>query len=552
MVAIFFLSLLGMPVLVLAEESQPNSGLYIVEYILPTPHVQPAGIAVAPDGNIWFTEWTGGMIGRMTPDGTFTEFENGSASVDIIVLPDGNIWFTGTLYGEPPGGWLGRITSDDTTTRFPIPTQSQFSPHNLTIGPDGNIWFTESGNNQIGMSTLSGSFSEYPVPVNEPHGITSGPDGNLWFVGYGNSVIGKITLNGNIAIYPLPTGGVGPFDIVAGPDGNLWFTEFGGNSVGRITTSGEITEFPIPSGNGSLGITAGADGNLWFTEPYGNKIGRITTSGLITEYQIPTDASFPHSIALGVDGSIWFTELFGNKIGRIIVNQEPVITAITAPINPIQFGQNIEATVEFNDPDVGDVHTVTWNWGDGSTTTDVATVPSVTTSHTYTSVGVYTVTATITDAAGESDTEFFQYVVAYDPSGGFVTGGGWINSPIGAYTPDPSLTGKATFGFVSKYKKGANVPTGNTEFQFKVADLNFKSTSYDWLAVTGSDYAMFKGLGTVNSEGVYKFMIWAGDNDPDTFRIKIWYEEDDNEVVIYDNGTDQEIEGGSIVVHTTK
>ena len=48
----------------------------------------------------------------------------------------------------------------------------------------------------------------------------------------------------------------------------------------------------------------------------------------------------------------------------------------------------------------------------------------------------------------------------------------------------------------------------------------------------------------------YKFMIWAGDGEPDTFRIKIWEEVDGVETVIYDNGMDQPIEGGNIVVHT--
>jgi hypothetical protein len=111
----------------------------------------------------------------------------------------------------------------------------------------------------------------------------------------------------------------------------------------------------------------------------------------------------------------------------------------------------------------------------------------------------------------------------------------------------PSPEGKATFGFVSKYKKGADVPVGNTEFQFKAGDLNFHSSDYDWLVVTGSDFAKFKGTGTINGEGTYKFQIWAGDGDPDTFRIKIWDAATD--VVVYDNGMKQEIGGGSIVVH---
>lgn len=115
-------------------------------------------------------------------------------------------------------------------------------------------------------------------------------------------------------------------------------------------------------------------------------------------------------------------------------------------------------------------------------------------------------------------------------------------------------TGKASFGFVSKYKKGASVPEGNTEFVFKAGALNFHSTEYDWLVVTGSNYAKFKGIGTINGAGEYKFMLWAGDgtgtDGADTFGIKIWEEDGlGNEAVIYDNGMNQAIGGGSIVVH---
>ena len=85
----------------------------------------------------------------------------------------------------------------------------------------------------------------------------------------------------------------------------------------------------------------------------------------------------------------------------------------------------------------------------------------------------------------------------YDPSGGFVTGGGEIESAPGSYAPDETLEGIAHFGFVSKYKNGANTPTGQTEFQFQVADFNFHSTSYDWLVVAGNK-AQYKGEGTVN------------------------------------------------------
>ncbi len=44
-------------------------------------------------------------------------------------------------------------------------------------------------------------------------------------------------------------------------------------------------------------------------------------------------------------------------------------------------------------------------------------------------------------------------------------------------------------------------------------------------------------------------MIWARDDSPDTFRIKIWYEAG-GKIVVYDNGFNQAIGGGSIVIHS--
>ena len=151
---------------------------------------------------------------------------------------------------------------------------------------------------------------------------------------------------------------------------------------------------------------------------------------------------------------------------------------------------------------------------------------------------------------------------------------GWddyIGSNVGFTLTVPSMTsgspeGKATFGFISKYKKGASTPTGQTQFYFKAGDLNFHSDSYDWLVIAGAK-AMYKGVGTINGEGEYKFMLTAidadiKDNDAfdiDRFRIKIWQELGDTEYVVYDNalGDDNdngttEISGGSIVIHKKK
>jgi hypothetical protein len=74
----------------------------------------------------------------------------------------------------------------------------------------------------------------------------------------------------------------------------------------------------------------------------------------------------------------------------------------------------------------------------------------------------------------------------------------------------------------------------------------------------GGTNAQYKDVGTINGAGPYKFMLWATDGDnknppeDDTFRIKIWYEDGDSEIVVYDNGFDQPIGGGNIKVHKAK
>jgi hypothetical protein len=144
--------------------------------------------------------------------------------------------------------------------------------------------------------------------------------------------------------------------------------------------------------------------------------------------------------------------------------------------------------------------------------------------------------------------------VIYDPAGAFVTGGGWIQSPAGAYNPDPSLTGKANFGFVARYQKGTKTPVGNTNFVFPAGNFKFSADRYDWLVITGSR-AQLKGIGSINGQGQYGFMLTVSDGSPDRFRMKIW--ELDSETIIYDNqpnAGDAEqlttaIGGGSITIH---
>lgn len=245
-----------------------------------------------------------------------------------------------------------------------------------------------------------------------------------------------------------------------------------------------------------------------------------------------------------------------------IGNLPPAIGSMTTTTDPAAVGTPVLMQATYSDPGSNDTHTASVDWGDGTTTTPPAAGGTVSASHAYTTAGVYTVCLTVTDDDGASDAECSaSYVVVYDPGAGFVTGGGWINAPAGSYPADPSASGPGRFGFVSKYAKGATTPSGNTEFQFQAGDLNFHSSSYDWLVVAGSK-ALYKGSGTVNGDAGYKFLVSAvdgaksGGGGVDKFRIKIW--EAGTGTVVFDNqiGAADDatattaITKGSIVIHS--
>jgi VCBS repeat-containing protein len=249
----------------------------------------------------------------------------------------------------------------------------------------------------------------------------------------------------------------------------------------------------------------------------------------------------------------------------LVSNVAPTVGPITvSPNSLVEVGTPISASAAFTDPGTTDTHTAEWDWGDSATSPGTISGSggsgTANGNHAYSIAGVYTIQVTVTDDDGGAGQAVFQFVVVYDPSAGFVTGGGWIDSPAGAYIPDPALTGKASFGFVSKYKKGASTPTGNTEFQFRAADLNLHSSSYDWLVIAGAK-AIYKGVGTINGNGNYGFMLSVVDakltpsTDVDLFRMKIW-DRDNSDAVVYDNqlgagpyaDPTTAISGGSIVV----
>jgi YDG domain/Bacterial Ig-like domain (group 3)/Galactose oxidase, central domain/MBG domain (YGX type)/Kelch motif len=431
----------------------------------------------------------------------------------------------------------------------------------------------------INQASASISVQGYTGPYDgSAHGATGSAVGVV-----GENLSGLLNLGGNFIHVP---GGTVNWTFAGSnnykPAGGTAVISFYAASTATALTSG----LAQPNGTATLTLTATVSspaplvgGSLTFTDASNNN-AVLGTSGLTSgkgSITIPAASlsTGPHLIsATYVPASLDFAGSGStpNSAPGVTIT-DPSSGYVSALNSSVKFSATLSGVSGVASPSAEWTFT---NTGTQAVTNGIGTISgaTITGSNTFASAGVFGITLTFTDGLGDvvitktvcapgAPSDLPAILVIYDPSAGFVTGGGWINSPAGAYTPNPSLTGKATFGFVSKYQKGATIPTGDTQFTFQVGKLDFHSTSYQWLVVSGP-MAQYKGSGTINGSGSYEFMLTGrdggqvGNNTSDGFRIKIT--DPSTGTVVYDNlvstsdamttANTQSLDGGSVIVHS--
>jgi hypothetical protein len=223
---------------------------------------------------------------------------------------------------------------------------------------------------------------------------------------------------------------------------------------------------------------------------------------------------------------------------------------ITSPQSGKAFimGSTINFSGEFWDKP-GNKHTAKWLIDDNISVKGVVTEPTATKngtvsgSYKFSAPGVYKLQMNITDQNGvtgyaNTNGDLEAIVVVYDPNGGHTYGGGYFNSPAGALRSDPSVTGKASYGFAMNYFKNSTNPKGETQFEFKVGSFEFNALNFDYLVISNS-MAQFKGTGKIvgGQSGIgFTMTVTDGQLDGtgvDKIRMKIYNK--NNGSIIYDN-----------------
>ena len=249
-----------------------------------------AGATVGKDKNMYF----GGVnfdqntnkyvIGVVTTAGVLTAHDIPSGDNNglggLALGPDGNVWFTEQSH-------IGRITTAGTIKEFLYPSgasSNQFG--SVTAGPDGNVWFTENGNNIVGqINPTTFAITEFPLASQgitcNPSSIVAASDGNIYFICDGVH-IGQMTKGGVARLFYNAYGAsVYPDAMAVGPDGNPWWATGNGAYLTEFIPSlFAFRTYVPPYSSGTIAeIAAGPDKNIWAAES-DNKIDVYITAPL--------------------------------------------------------------------------------------------------------------------------------------------------------------------------------------------------------------------------------------------------------------------------------
>lgn len=397
---------------------------------------------------------------------------------------------------DPTAGTLTIVTTNDTgSPRTPTYDLSTLAPA-LTTG-NVDVFRTDSTlNAQPDAQTLQLTDGQF-TDTQQPHSI------NTYVIGLPG--LPPVGFPSNL-----------PPVVNAGPPVT-------GNETDSITLSGSASD---PDGD-PLRIQWSASQPTGTTDPgasctFADPTAPQTTITCSDEGTYRLTLTADDGVNLPVSSS---TTVTVNNLGPSIAITQP------PPWQQFQAPAAVSLTAPITDPGANDTHTCTINWDDGSPPETFAHGGNCDRTHTFTAPGVYTVTVTVTDddqrTASASD-----IVVVVDPTAGFVTGGGWIDSPPGAYTPDPSVGGKVHFTMQAKYPAGATTPTGNISVRIQDIHLDMDAGSLDWLVVSPNGEAAVKGSGTLGGQDVrfilYGYQGCGGNPAPgcqpgsDRFRAVIW------------------------------
>jgi virginiamycin B lyase len=227
----------------------------------------PSQLASGTDGDLYVVGNGAKYIVRMTTAGAVVKLPipSGDRTLDSgIVTGSAAVWFV-------EAGHIGKVTPDGTVTEFAYPSGTMTNNGaGITVGPNGRIWFVDQEAQTLGVvDQHTNAIVELPSGTMSscaPYDIQSAAH-FLW-VGCGSATpeLAKVTTMAKITYYSIAFRvGQTPQSMVVGPNGDPWMVSLSPNALSDFNPqTNSVTTYPPPFPvNPSGALALAPDGNFW-------------------------------------------------------------------------------------------------------------------------------------------------------------------------------------------------------------------------------------------------------------------------------------------------
>ncbi len=223
----------------------------------------PAGVALAPNGNVYVADFYNNLIQYFTPSGSFLG-QWYAPCFNVAVAPNGNVYVTGApksiYYYTPTGSLLGSFSGEGRPD-FERPGAIDFTPKGgflvADVGADYIHWFSPAGSLKYSWPMF---FDETPT------GLACSPSGEKVYISDGDrDCIMCFTYTGDLLASWGSRGTANgqfeyPMGLAIAGDGTIFVTDAGNDRVQCFTSKGVFLGKwgTLGSGNGQFDMPCAA------------------------------------------------------------------------------------------------------------------------------------------------------------------------------------------------------------------------------------------------------------------------------------------------------
>lgn len=251
--------------LLLAAASLPAQTTYLITSL---PDVQAADLALAPNGDVYFSDTVNNRVQKMDAAGVITTVAS-EAGDSIVVDAQGTIYLLVNRSAQGPAivrkidaagrasTVAGAVGSGYNGDNIPAATAALNGPYDIAVDAAGNLYIADTDNNRIRRVGADGIITTF----------------------VGSGVIGSSGDGGPATAARLEN----PSRLTFDPVGNLYIADGYGARIRKVTPAGIIsTVYQLNNIDSTSGLAVDAAGNLYLSLTSPGRIVKVTPDGSTT------------------------------------------------------------------------------------------------------------------------------------------------------------------------------------------------------------------------------------------------------------------------------